>query len=433
MKHRRLILAAILALCSFSLWAAKKELPPAITETEVWFDDVKTPMALTAEQGLEITKKLREALLAKKSIPDTLAAVAFQDNTPRVLFITLGDGSFPGRTYYASGASFQDTLARLLAIIAKREPEYAEAMRNELEGQISRAKEEFARLDSDAKRRNMLRNNPLLRNPLPEPIRRKLANPLAWNSLRLDVVQATIPIRDFVISKSRLLLTSAVGIAFDPVAAFAFTPEQLTGRALMNDERQLSVSAIANLVNESNLWSAGQLWMKMGAATTGFNVSIFESDSYYADSKGAARLFRGHPVQCRLDTAKAVLDSATALAAKLRGMLKENGRYDRPFLEWVPSRTDGKPAVSDQAQLVLALLRTASLPEMPKSQRESLLSGAAAAAKPILKALKHFDPEELVPDFTASTAERKPAAERFFAAIVEEESVEDDSAISGNQ
>ena len=429
MKRNKLALILLLALCSLPLLAAKKPAaPPAVTETEVWFDDLKKPAAMTTEQGVALVKQLRTEMLAGKPVKDILAGISYDDAAPRVLFLTLGDGIFPGRTYYAAGSSFKDALGRLLAIVAKREPEYAAAMKAELEGQVARAKEEYANMTE--KERRKAPPNPLLRTPLPENFRTKLQNPLAWNSLRMDVVQATLPVKDFVISRSRLLLTSAVGIAFDPVAAFAFTPEQLMGRCLMTDGHQLSVSAVANIIAESGLWSSWQLWSKMGAAATGFNVSIFESDSYYADALGACRLFRGHSARQQLADPRG---GALALAKRIVRMLDENGRYERPFLEWVSLRSDGKAAVWDQAQLTLALTRTALLPDLESSARREFLQAARAAVKPVLKSLKHFDPGELGPDFTTSTAPRRPALQRTYAAVVEDENVESDYEASASQ
>ena len=423
MIRKLLFIAILLVVCSLPLLAAKKKEapPPAVTETEIWFNDVQKPATLTAEQGIELTKQLRAGMLARKTVKEILASISYDDQAPRVLFLTLGDGIYPGRTYYASGSSFKDTLERLLVIVAKREPEYAVSIKTELEGQVARAKEEYENMTE--KQRRKAKPNPLLQVPLPEKFRKKLTNPLAWDSLRLDVVQAVLPIKDFVIAKSRLLLTSAVGIAFDPVAAFAFTPEQLMGRCLMTPEHQLSVMAVSNLITETNLWSALKLWTQMGAAPTGFNVSIFESDSYYADATTACRLFRGHPVQQQGGDLRT---SVLALAKRLCRMLDENGRYDRPFLEWVPSRSDGKAAVWDQSQLVVALVRTALLPDLPASDRRELLAGACRAVKPVLKAIKHFDPGELGPDFINSTAPRKPASQRLYAAVVEDENIEGD-------
>ena len=243
-----------------------------------WFRDVSAPVAASELELTALTASLRNALLARtpreKLVKDLPRIV---DKTPRILFITLGDGVFPSRTYYSVGGSFSSALESLLAIVEKRESEYTDAIRADLDAQIARAKEE--------------------KRLLPDYVKKKFENPSAWSSLRLDIVQATLPVDSFVVNSSRLLLSSAIGIAFDRTAAFAFTPEQLTGRYLMTAERQLSVSRIGNLISEANLWTSLGLWLKMGAAETPFKVTLFETDSYYADEAGCRRLFRAHPAR----------------------------------------------------------------------------------------------------------------------------------------
>ena len=109
MKRNKLALTLLLALCSLSLLAAKKPAaPPAVTETEVWFDDLKKPAAMTTEQGVSLVKQLRTEMLAGKPVKDILAGISYDDAAPRVLFLTLGDGIFPGRTYYAAGSQYYD-------------------------------------------------------------------------------------------------------------------------------------------------------------------------------------------------------------------------------------------------------------------------------------------------------------------------------------
>ena len=72
-----------------------------------WFRDVSTPVAASELELTALTASLRNALLARtpreKLVKDLPRIV---DKTPRILFITLGDGVFPSRTYYSVGGSF---------------------------------------------------------------------------------------------------------------------------------------------------------------------------------------------------------------------------------------------------------------------------------------------------------------------------------------
>lgn len=76
MKLDRFLCICLLVLCSLPLLAAKKkEAPPEVAEAEVWFNDVSRPMPLPEEQGIALTKQLREGLLAGKSVKEILASI----------------------------------------------------------------------------------------------------------------------------------------------------------------------------------------------------------------------------------------------------------------------------------------------------------------------------------------------------------------------
>ena len=393
MKTLRLFLAVFLLSAAGPLFAQGGE---------VWFPDVKAPLACPEEELLKFTERLRKGLLEGRPAKELLKDAPLpQDNAPRVLFLTLGDGIFPARTYYAAGRGFPKTLAQLLEILEKRRPEYASAIRADLEAQVALAQKE--------------------KRLLPDVVKEKLAHPERWNCLRLDVVQATLPVERFQVNASRLLLSSMVGIAFDRTAAFAFTPEQLVGRYLMTEQRQLSVPRIGNLISEANLWSSLGLWQKMGAADTPFRVTLFECDSYFADERGARRLFRAHPVrELPQPDPESVLETALALARLLDS---QAGTLKPPFPEWFTLRPNGETSLQDQASLVLALLDAADLAQ--KKTRNTLLQAARCAALPLLKATKHLDPHERLENGQLAGGERKKASQRLFALLVEEAFQED--------
>lgn len=364
-----------------------------------WFRDVSTPVAASELELTALTASLRNALLARtpreKLVKDLPRIV---DKTPRILFITLGDGVFPSRTYYSVGGSFSSALESLLAIVEKRESEYTDAIRADLDAQIARAKEE--------------------KRLLPDYVKKKFENPSAWSSLRLDIVQATLPVDSFVVNSSRLLLSSAVGIAFDRTAAFAFTPEQLTGRYLMTAERQLSVSRIGNLISEANLWTSLGLWLKMGAAETPFKVTLFETDSYYADEAGCRRLFRAHPARFMAQPSET--HAIGLLRRTCTTLHPKKGTLRPPFPEWVVGRRTGKTALFDQAALAYGLVQAAKASPDAKT-REELLGLAKLATKPLLDATKHLDPKEELENGQLISEGRRKSSERLYAMVVEGE------------
>lgn len=394
-KTSRLLCAALLLLL-----LGQGVLPAQ--EDPAWFPDVTSPLACPEAELVKFTALLRKELLAGHPVKDCLKAAPLpQDKAPRVLFLTLGDGCFPARTYYAAGRGFRPTLALLLDILEKRRPEYVAAIQADLGAQVALAQQE--------------------KRILPRSVKEKLEHPEKWDSLRLDIVQATLPVERFQVNASRLLLSSVVGLAFDRTAAFAFPPEQLVGRYLMTEQRQLSVPRIGNLISEANLWSSLGLWQKMGAATTPFRVTLFETDSYYADAQGARRLFRARPArQVDQPDLPGILATAQSLAALLS---PQDGTLKPPFPEWFTGRPDATTSLADQASLVLTFLEAAEL--APEKTRTLLLEAAKCAVQPILKATKHLDPHERLENGQLAGGERKKASQRLFALVVEGDRQED--------
>lgn len=370
---------------------------PAVFCAQSWFPDVQAPLDCSEEQLVQFTGYLRTALQKGAPAKEILKKVPSSSKAPRALFLTLCDGEFPSRTYYAVGDGFAPALEMLLAIMEKRRPEYEAAIRADLEAQVALAQQE--------------------RRQLPAYVKKKLAHPGQWNALRLDVVQCTVQIPKFHVNSTRLLFSSLVGIAFDRTSAFAFTPEQLTGRYLMTPQRQLSVARVGNLISEANLWSSLGLWQKMGATDIPFKATLFESDSYYADAQGCRRLFRAHPARA---IPQPGLDETLQAALKTAGLLKEDGTLDTPFPEWFSGLAGGAASLSDQAGLAYAFLELRDAVS-DKNAKASLLEAARKATLPLLKAVKHLDPGEKLENGMIVSANRRKPSLRLYAMLVEDD------------
>ena len=374
---------------------------PVVFFAQTWFPDVQTPLDCSEEQMVQFTSYLRGAL--KKGTPpkEILKRVPSSSSAPRALFLTLCDGEFPSRTYYAVGDGFGPTLEMLLSILEKRRPEYEAAIRADLEAQVSLAQQE--------------------KRQLPANVKQKLAHPGQWDALRLDVVQSTVAIPKFQVNSTRLLFSSLVGIAFDPTSAFAFTPEQLTGRYLMTPQRQLSVARVGNLISEANLWSSLGLWQKMGATDIPFKATLFESDSYYADAQGCRRLFRAHAARV---LPQPDLDETLQAALKTATLLKDDGTLNAPFPEWISGLSGGAVALSDQAGLAYAFLELRDA-VADKNAKATLLEAARKATLPLLKAVKHLDPGEKLENGMIVSENRRKSSQRLYAMLVEDDPQED--------
>ncbi len=390
-------LVVILILSAYCVLAQMPPMP--------WFEDVTQSAALDEAGGERLAVALRDGLKAKKLPLENILKLAPEDNTPRVLFITLSDGQFPSRTYYATGYNFRDALKTLLGLIPKRESEYVSAIKSQLSAQIDLAKEE--------------------KRQLPPIVKAKMAAPAQWDALQLDVVQAVLPFKGFSIAGTRLLLTSAVGIAFDRGSSFAFTPEQLTGRCLLNAQRQLSVTNVSNLISESTNWVAWKLWNDMAASGKPFNISLFECDSFYADARGGRALYRGRPVRYGSDhaTPGELVKSVAQCARVVNQNLTQECTYPSPFLEWVAEWPDGRIISFEQSQIVETMLACASMPGVDAKFAQQCKNSARIAAQSLLKLLKHYDRNEIgLDEFPAN---RRKSSLRDFAAIVEYEVLDD--------
>ena len=202
-------------------------------------------------------------LLAAKASAATLGQLAPVDQTPRVLFLSIGGEEWPARTYFGAGFSFRAAWESLVDIMLANEPLYGEKTAAQAKGMIETAIKE--------------------KRPVPAALTARQQNPLAWKWLRLDIVQAALPIANFSVEHSRLALTSLVGLAFVPQLGFAFTPEQLTGRCLLEPTRHLDKQQVGNLISETFNWNALKAWQQISGIDSGHRVCLFETDSYYSE------------------------------------------------------------------------------------------------------------------------------------------------------
>ncbi len=344
-------LCASFLLCGVSLLAFDPGMP-----TLPWFDFVNKPMHLPSDRGRLFCRELRQALLAGNSI-EQIESLAPKDPNPRVIFISLGDGVWPERTYFGAGYSFSAALRQVLTIMQARESAYAEII-------SARLKKDIAEAGSV---------------PVPQFWHEKLKNPGYWTDLRLDIVQNALPINDFSIRRSRIQLTSLNGLAFRPGDGFAFTAEQMMGRYLITPERFLNERQISDFIAESVNWDALRTWLRMANSEQEGRICLFEYDSYFASPASVKRLFRGHPIQTGAGDLKP-LDLAVKTGQRLLQNLEEDGTLRSFFPEWQTSRHDGREFLSCRAELAIAFARLGKT-----SGRKDFTEAARKVAKGLLK------------------------------------------------
>ena len=360
---KKLLVLLLLLVCA----AVRGELARPDLEMPIttWFDHIKSPLPLTTVQGLKLTVDVRKALLDNKSLEDIVALFP-ADSQPRAVFLTLGDGDWPSRTYFAVGDSLQDAVRKLLETLPARDQYYAGVAVDRLQVEIDKRKQQ-----------NL---------PIPASWNKKLQDPLDWNSLTLDIVQTCIPLKDYQIATSKILLTSIIGLAFDPQPGLAFTPAQLTGRSLVSHNHLLEPRAIGNLLADDGLISAMNNWLALSSDNAPKRLRLFEVDTFYADEQQTVRLFNGHPIQNRQEPPPP-LTQAKRTAARLLECLQPDGQMQSPFTEWTPSDDNGGESLFARLELALALGRLAEESPDPK-----LVSALDNLLDNLLASLKYYGP-----------------------------------------
>ena len=379
MFHRiSLALAFALALCAFSQDSAMPDTP--------WFDHVTRPTSASHEELCALAASLHKALKEKKSA-SKIAELAPADPAPRVLFVTIGTDKWPGRTYFGTGMTFREALQNVAAIITSNEPAYAEESAKSARAMIAELSKEGRKV--------------------PEEWRERLARPGDWSWLKLDVVQIAKPCFGYTIGHSRIALTSLVGFAFGPEMGYAFTPDQIVGRQLLNSSGHVAKHQVVNIISENYNWPALRQWMKLCAMDRGQRICLFETDSYYTDGNEACRLYRGHRLEDKAPDAAQALQMAADCAEKIAAATSPDGRIKAPVPEWESTGKDDE-CPDAKAEFALALCRLAE-----SSGRPEFSAQALALMAPVVASIKKFGDgrmavveDEMIPEDSMRSSEK---------------------------
>ena len=340
-----------------------------------WFDHVSKPSSLTQEQLCQFTAKLFNAL-KEKWPAKKLEEILPDDPSPRVVFLTLGEENWPGRCYYGTGFTFKQALQDALTILNTNEPLMAERIAKQADITIK-----------DLQKENQ---------PVPAAWRERAKNPSKWNWLRMDVVQCSRPVGGFSVPRSRIAMTSLTGLAFGPDIGFAFTPDQITGRCLLDSTRHLAKQQIVNFISETYNLPALASWMQISEIATGYRVCLFETDSYYSNGSFTTRIYRGHTLPQTAITKENALEMATKCAQNIMGCISpKNGKLTPPFSNWIAEEIP-----SEYAELSLALCRLAKLTgndQLRNDARQAIFS-LTRREKPVSVALRIIEKERLPKD-----------------------------------
>ena len=335
--------------------------------SQAWFDHVRRPSKIPSKQLEQLAVDLRLALKNNKKLEE-IAKLAPQEAMPRVVFITIGGDKWPGRTYYGTGVTFQAAFKTAVEILQSNEPVFARETVKLCKATIDDARREKRAVSPEWHER--------------------MKNPDAWDWLRLDVVQFVQNVPQFSLPRSHVAMTSLCGIAFPPSLGFAFTPEQITGRCLINQNRTLNTGQICDIISEAYNWGALKDWMNLTAKTEStLPISLFETDTFYADAQGSTRLYRGHRMLYDAPAPEQCLDLASACADRLNQIIQPDGKLNKPFPIWYFS---GKKETEDfdvRLETAIALLRLNAARPNPNATK-----AAINVLRPLIRALAAVGP-----------------------------------------
>jgi hypothetical protein len=261
------VLAAAVLLVGLVYWQNVRGGQP----DRLWFDSLVDVQEPSDEQVLEIAEWLSSRFLngeAAEPPPDA-------DSTPRIVFLTLSDGTSPGAVVQAGGEGLAEAAERALAL--------AEARRAERD----------------------------------------------WKALKLDVV-SRVGEPQRVGPRERFAFERGLdGLAFDARSGLAFLPEEVVVRTLVNSDSEMRAANIEKHLRRlgsalesevDRLWSGGEA-----------RVRTFSTRAVYVDSEGAVPLYRGHPELRRAGT-EDLLEAAISAGDYLRRAVKDNGEFIYSYL-----------------------------------------------------------------------------------------------------
>ncbi len=257
---------------------------PAIGPDEVWFDQLLSAPQVTDEQARELAHFAAEVLLDPgnpvRVIPEKLRG----DSVPRIVFISLSDGSSTSRVVLGSGKGFGSAL------------------------------EEAFRRAGEA---NDTGDSP------------------RW--LKIDVVK-DVSLRTNVNAELPLELPRSLhGLAFDRVSGWAWLPEELVAYTLVNSDQEIRVRNMERyLVKRPPSRDHTERLRDSGSPT----LYRFTTASYFSDGREPMALYRGHRVSSRA-TRDEMHQAAVAGGQYLIQAVEEDGKFVYSYLPKTDTSGEG--------------------------------------------------------------------------------------------
>ena len=254
-------------------------LAPAIESDDVWFDQLLSAPRVTDQEAKDLAYFAAEAIFnpenGVRAIPENLR----RDSVPRIVFISLSNGTSTSRVVRGSGDGFVEAL----------------------EEALQRAEESIENGDSPR-----------------------------W--LKFDVVKDVSLLTDVNPERPLRLPRSLHGLAFDRASGLAWLPGELVAYTLMNSDQELRFRNMEKyLVNGSPPRDHPERFSDFGPLT----LYRFITASYFSDGKEPVQLYRGHRLS-RKATRDEMRSAAVAGGQYLTRAVEEDGKFVYSYLPKTP-------------------------------------------------------------------------------------------------
>ena len=248
---------------------------PAIESDEVWFDQLLSVPQITDEEAQNLAQFAAQTLFNPGSGIPAIPESWREDTVPRILFISLSNGTSSSQVVRGSGQGFGEAVVEAL----------------------EKAREWIERGHS----------------PL-------------W--LKLDVVQDVSQLTDIDPGSSHELVRSLYGLAFDQPSGLAWLPEELVAYTLMTSDQELRFRNMEKVLVRR---SAPLNHLERLSDSRQLSLFRFQTASYFSDGKEPVRLYRGHRL-FRKPTGDEMRSRALVGGEYLTRAVEEDGKFVYSYL-----------------------------------------------------------------------------------------------------
>jgi hypothetical protein len=312
---RRLLVLLVAVLSGAIMATGAPALPAPEEPPGLWFPDLGTPLRLTETHGNALCRVAWNALRSG-GVNGRLAA----KGEARAVFLSWSDGTETAQVVFGLGNGPVDALRAALDSIKPQD--------------FPRDRLRWLKVD-------------VVQDALTIPYLKREKDSIG------EPKETAVP--GFYARECSLPAPSLLGVAFSHTSHFAFLPEELLSRNMLDSKNRLLTDSYAAKLGAQKRMEEMVRWTRISALHAPQKVSFFETQAWFYDGTACLPLYRGHRLYenpSRDELAGILVKGAQRLA----GIVDDRGRLVPPVPEWIGG-VDGKVRPFDAALAILALAR----------------------------------------------------------------------------